>query len=185
VVSTLGVAAFFLLIEVIERRRHPVAEMLAVTAEAFGIEEREEREEEIGIAIPSTMVLLGLAFLGCALLLASLPPLPGFVAKFALFAALVEPVPVPVSAWVLIALLTLSGFVSLIALSRFGIRVFWGAGEDALARVRVLEFAPIVLLLLLCAALTVAAAPVMRYMHATAEALHAPASYVRAVLASP
>lgn len=185
VVSTLGVAAFFLLIEIIERRRHPVADLLAVTAEAFGIEERDEREEEVGIAIPSTMVLIGLAFLGCALLLASLPPLPGFLAKFALFAALVQPVPVPASAWVLIVLLTLSGVASLIALSRFGIRVFWGAEEAALARVRVVEFAPIVLVLLLCGALTVAAEPVMQYMQATAQALHAPGGYLRAVLAPP
>jgi multicomponent K+:H+ antiporter subunit D len=42
--------------------------------------------------------------------------------------------------------------------------------------------APIVLLLSLCAALTIAAAPVLRYLNDAARALHAPSGYVERVL---
>ena len=41
------------------------------------------------------------------------------------------------------------------------------------------------LLLALCLALTVQAGPVMRYMEATAQSLHAPQDYVRSVLPTP
>ena len=105
VASTLGVSAFFLLIELVERGREPGADVLAVTAEAFGERRgrRRSREEEVGVAIPATMALLGLSFVACALLLAGLPPLPGFVAKFALLAALLRPGPGRrPAAWVLL-----------------------------------------------------------------------------------
>ena len=92
-VSTLGSAAFFLLIELVERARTPGADVLAVTAAAFGVgDEETEPEEETGVAIPATMALLGLSFACCALLAAGLPPLPGFLAKFALLAALLAPI---------------------------------------------------------------------------------------------
>ena len=35
--------------------------------------------------------MLGLSFIGCALLLAGLPPLSGFIAKFALLTAALNP----------------------------------------------------------------------------------------------
>ena len=47
VVSTLGIAALFLLIELVQRPR-PGRRLLAVTAEAFGLEAEEEPEEEPG-----------------------------------------------------------------------------------------------------------------------------------------
>jgi len=47
---------------------------------------------------------------------------------------------------------------------------------------QVIEIAPILGLLLLCVVLTVLAGPVMRFIEATAESLHAPATYVPAVL---
>ena len=42
-VSTLGSAAFFLLIELVERARTPGADVLAVTAAAFGVGDEERR----------------------------------------------------------------------------------------------------------------------------------------------
>src|SRR3712207_9526750 len=74
--SVLAIAAFFLLIELIERAREVGADVLAVTREAFGEAEEEEpdEEEEIGLAIPATMAVLGMGFIGCAPLLAGAPP---------------------------------------------------------------------------------------------------------------
>ncbi len=73
--STVAIAAFFMLIELVERGRDPFADMLAVTREAYG-EDEDEDEEEIGIAIPATIAILGVCFMGCALVLAGLPPFP-------------------------------------------------------------------------------------------------------------
>jgi multicomponent K+:H+ antiporter subunit D len=182
VVSTLGSAAFFLLIELVERARPPGADILAVTAAAFGeLDEEAEPEQETGIAIPATMALLGLSFACCALLTAGLPPLPGFVAKFALLAALLEPDPVPGTAWALLGLLSLSGLAAIIAMGRSGVRIFWGPAASP-PRVRLIEMAPVAALLALCFALTVAAGPAMDYLQDTAQTLHAPGAYIERVL---
>jgi multicomponent K+:H+ antiporter subunit D len=128
------------------------------------------------------MALLGLSFACCALLVAGLPPLPGFVAKLALLASVLAPDPIDGPAWTLLALLTLSGLASVIAMGRAGVRIFWASEERAVPRVRVIEMAPIAMLLALCFALTVAAGPAMRYLGAAAHALHAPQSYIDSVL---
>ena len=57
--STLGISAFFLLIELVERGREPGADVLAVTREAYGEDDDVDDEEEVGIAIPATMGMLG------------------------------------------------------------------------------------------------------------------------------
>ena len=187
VASTLGIAAFFLLIELVERSREPGADLIAVTAEAFGLtaDDEQEPKEEVGVVIPAAMALLGIAFACSALVIAGLPPLPGFVAKFALLAALLEADPVPVTAWVLLALVMLSGLAAIIALNRAGMRVFWATPDRSTPRVRVLELAPVALLLALCIALAAAAGPALRYMSEAAHALHAPHRYIEEVLSTP
>jgi multicomponent K+:H+ antiporter subunit D len=183
VASTLGVSAFFLLIELVERGQKPGAAVLAVTAEYFGEAGDEfELEEDVGFAIPATMAVLGVSFGCCALLIAGLPPFPGFIAKFALLAAVLEPDPVPLSGWVLLALLIFSGLAAIISIGRAGIQTFWAAEARVVPRVRVIEMAPILLLLGLCAGLTASAGPAMRYLEATAQGLHAPGGYIAAVL---
>jgi multicomponent K+:H+ antiporter subunit D len=186
VASTLGVAALFLLIELVQRARAPGADVLAVTAEAFGLAEDEAQpEEQAGAPIPATMALLGLSFLCCALLVAGLPPLPGFVAKLALLVALFGPQPAAAPAWTLLAALTLSGIVSVIALGRAGVGIFWTTEERTVPRVRVIEMAPVALLLALCFALTAGAGPAMRYLEDAAQSLHAPRAYIESVLGRP
>lgn len=186
--STLGISAFFLLIELVERGREPGADVLAVTREAYGEEEEIDEEAEVGIAIPATMGMLGLAFIGCALVIAGLPPLSGFIAKFALLTAALSPSgfsqggAVPTASWALLTILILSGFAALIAMTRAGIRAFWIPAERSAARVRVIEMTPIAMLLILCAAQTVQAGPIMRFMYATAQSLHAPKDYIHEVL---
>jgi multicomponent K+:H+ antiporter subunit D len=189
--STLAIGAFFMLGELTERGRAAGADVLAVTMEAYGETDGDDVEEatDVGVAIPATIAMLGLSFAGCALLLAGLPPLSGFVAKFLLLKALLQQPgdqgaggSPDAASWMLMALLLLSGFAAVIAMTRAGIRTFWLPLENALPRVRVVEIAPIVGLLLLCAALTVQAGPMMRFVEATAEGLHAPGDYTRGVL---
>jgi multicomponent K+:H+ antiporter subunit D len=190
--STFAIGAFFLLVELIERGRVRGADVLAVTMEAYGeanFEEKDE-EEEVGIAIPATMAILGMSFVCCALLLAGLPPLSGFVAKLLMLAALFQPTgmhaagALDLTSWALMGLLLLSGLAAVIAMTRAGIRVFWLPLESTVPLVRVIEMAPIVVLLFLCLALTVQAGPAMRFMQATAQSLHAPNEYLHDVLST-
>ncbi|MBR0831269.1 monovalent cation/H+ antiporter subunit D [Bradyrhizobium manausense] len=186
--STLGISAFFLLVELIERGREPGADMIAVTREAYGEEDDADKADEGGMAVVATMGLLGVAFIGCALVIAGLPPLSGFIAKFALLTAVLHPSKihpggaVPVSGWVLLMVLILSGFTTLVAMTRAGIRSFWASPDRIVPRVRVIEMAPVIFLLIMCVAQTVQAGPVLRFMQATAQSLHAPGGYIRDVL---
>ncbi len=183
--STLAISAFFLLIELIERGRIAGADLLAVTAEAYG--EDDQEVEPVGIAIPATMAILGVGFAACVLLLAGLPPLTGFVAKFLMLHAMLGAggEGAGATAWTLLILLLLSGLAVTIALMRAGIRVFWVPVESTVPTVRFLEMVPIVALLVLCVGLTVKAEPVARFMQATAESLHAPQAYVTDVRSAP
>ncbi|MEZ0170655.1 monovalent cation/H+ antiporter subunit D [Microvirga sp. TS319] len=182
--STLAIAAFFLLVELVERMRDPGADVLAVTMEAYG--EDDLFEEEVGVAIPATIALLGGSFIACALLLAGLPPLSGFIAKFAIMAAMLGTEgAIGTQTWVLIGLLIVSGLATLIAMTRTGISTFWARLDDSVPRVRVIEIAPVLCLLALCLGLTIAGGPVMRYLDATTQALREPQSYVSGVLSRP
>jgi multicomponent K+:H+ antiporter subunit D len=177
--STLGLGAFFLLIELVERSRDPVAQLLAVTAEAFGEEEEDPfgEEDEVGVAVPGIMALLGLGFLCCAVLLAGLPPLSGFVAKFAMLSLLLG-ADDSWASWALVGVVIASGLLTVLAMAREGVRSFWVSGHATLPRVRVAEIAPIVLLVGLCVVLTVQAGPVMDYLQATAASLESADGYI-------
>jgi multicomponent K+:H+ antiporter subunit D len=185
--STLAIAAFFLLIELIERLRDPAADVLAVTMEAYGGGEDEGPQGEIGVAIPATVALLGGSFICCAVLLAGLPPLSGFLAKFGLMSAMLKmnDSVVQASTWVLLGLLTVSGLATLIAMTRSGISSFWARMDDSVPWVRIIEMTPVLTLLLLCLALTIGGGPAMRYMESTTQSLLSPSDYAAKVLASP
>ena len=191
--STLTIAALFMLIELVERAQEPAADLLTVTMEAYGDEMDDEESEvneveEVGVAMPGALAILGVCF-GClALLLAGLPPLSGFIAKFALLTAMMNvgglgsAAGISGATWVLVALVILSGLGALVALMRIGIRTFWAPLEVIVPRVLVVEIAPIVLLIALCLVLTVQGGAMIRYTEAAAQSLHAPASYIGGVL---
>ena len=186
IISTLAVGAFLLLIELINRIRTPSAAMLALTMEAFAVEDAPE--EPVGVSIPGALAFLGLAFLGCALIIAGLPPLSGFVAKFGMFHALLNPAAgeaLRTATWVLLALVVLSGLAGIISLMRFGVRTFWAGGNVSPPRLQLSEAAPVSLLLLVCVLLTVQAGPAIDYLNRSAAALHQPEAYVERVLSEP
>ena len=189
--STLTIGAFFLLAELIERGQNPGADLIAVTAETLGADPDEDAETEGGTGFPGTVAILGICFVGCALLLIGLPPLSGFVAKLALLAALFAPAGdgasagIPLANWTFIGLLLLSGMAALLTLSRVGIRAFWAPVDAVVPRVLAIEVGPVILLLLLTLGLALKGGPVMRYMEETARAVHTPSFYIEEVLTAP
>jgi len=189
--STLTICAFFLLIELVERARDAGADVLAVTMEAYGDVDENEAEKQGGVAVPGTMAVLGLCFCACAILLSGLPPLSGFLAKFAMLHGLFNPAsfggdaPVSGAEWAYTALLILSGLAAMIAMNRVGIRTFWTSIEGTIPRVFLIEITPVLLLLTACVFLSFQAGPVMRYMDATAKSLGEPQNYIGRVMSAP
>lgn len=183
--STLTISAFFMLIELVERGQDAGANVLAVTMEAYGDGEEADIEDGDGTAMPGTMAILGICFAACGILLAGLPPLSGFISKFAMLSAMmgtgsIGTTPDP-AVWALIVLVILSGLAALISMTRNGIRTFWGSIEGAVPRVLVVELVPVMLLLSLTLALTILAGPAMTYMDTTIRTLSNPDAYVDAV----
>ena len=199
--SVLTTCAFFLLTGMTDRTRvaaeEPESAPNATAVEyptpayvAFGVREPQpyDTSEEVGAAIPAAMAFLGLMFVCCVLLVAGLPPLPSFVAKLALLSAALDSAPagqVPRQTWLLIGGILGTGFAQLIALTRIGIRLFWGSGVRRTPRLRVLEAAPVAVLVLLSLALSAMSGSAMRFFEAAARSLHAPEVYTRIVLSKP
>ena len=184
--STLAISALFLLIEPMSREDGGIAALLALTADAYGLDEREEdRQPEVGLAIPGTLTVLGLSFGACVIALAGLPPLSGFVGKVGILQGLLaEGSATPALSWAFVVLLILSGFATLAGLVRVGIQTFW-ATEGEPPRVLALEIAPVVALIALLVVLTVKADVTMGYMRDTAEAMLQPSIYAEGVLGAP
>jgi multicomponent K+:H+ antiporter subunit D len=162
--------------------------MLSVSYEAFGVRDTidpHDTEDEVGVAIPAAMAFMGLAFVCCVLLVAGLPPLAGFLAKFALLSALFGTdglTNLSGEAWALLGALLATGLAGVISLTRIGVRLFWTISERTTPRLRLVEAGPVAFLLVLCVGLTFAARPVMTYLESAAGTLHDSQSYIHAVL---
>jgi multicomponent K+:H+ antiporter subunit D len=143
-------------------------------------------EAPVGRAIPGTMAFLGLSFTACALLVAGLPPLSGFLAKFAMLAAVLDVSSPTMTAagWTFFTFAIVSGLAATVVLSRAGIRYFWAPQGRGLPTVRWVEGLPVGALLLVALALTVFAQPVTLYTRAAAAALFSPSPYVEAILSA-
>ncbi|MDY0975891.1 monovalent cation/H+ antiporter subunit D [Massilia sp. CFBP9012] len=189
--STIAVAAFLLLIELIDRIRTPRSAMLALTMEAFAVEDAPD--EPTGRGVPAAMAFLSLAFAACALMIAGLPPLSGFVAKFSMFHALLNPqvdavsgvATISTSGWVLMTLIILSGLIAVISMMRFGVRTFWASGATEPPKVHRSEVAPILFLLALSVLMTVQANPLFGYLARASDDIHRPGNYIGRVLSEP
>ena len=185
--STLAIAAFVLLIELFDRIRTPGAAMLALTMEAFAVEDAPA--EPKGRGVPAAMAFLSLAFLACALIIAGLPPLSGFVAKFGMFHALINPgpgvAPIGATGWTLIALVFGSGLIAIVSLMRFGVRTFWASEVLAPPALHPSEALPVAGLLLASVLMTVQAQPLFAYLARASADIHRPALYIDAVRSAP
>jgi multicomponent K+:H+ antiporter subunit D len=192
--ATLAVSALFLLVEVIERLGADGQPKLQNGNVSPGEDTNLDDDEAplVGRVFPVSLALLGLGFMSCTLLVAGLPPLSGFIAKFSLLSALLGsegPVGdvsagVASARWVIFGLLLLSGLAATGSLTRAGIRHFWSTGGRFAPHVEGVEAVAVLTLLFCCGLLTVFAEPVMRYTSATAAGLHAPSAYIEAVLST-
>jgi len=185
--ATLAVSVLFLLVELIERigkEGRPVLDDVDVSDEDTNLDD--QQVPLIGRAFPVSVALLSLAFMACALLVAGLPPLSGFVAKLALLtAALGRGGDVPATGWIVVGLLLLSGFAATFSLARAGIRHLWARGNLSAPQVRGAEAGAVATLLATSVLLTVFAEPVMRYTRATAAGVHAQLQYIETVRSTP
>lgn len=193
--SVLATSAFFMLNGLAQRTRTLRMREAADTAPlpdvayvGFGIQpgtaDPLSPKDEVGIAIPATMAFLGLAFVCCVLLVAGLPPLSGFLAKFALlYTAIGQNPGVGTSwhTWAFCAAVLAISVTTTIACTRAGMRLFWSVRGRTTPRLRIIEAAPTAFLILLCVALTAAAGPVMTYLDSAARSLHSPEIYIRVV----
>src|SRR5574337_1102988 len=154
--STLAVSALFLLADLIDRWRNDGATLAPyemddvapfLTAELIptaGLNLDDDEEVLVGRVIPAAAAFLGLAYLMCTLVIAGLPPLSGFIGKFAMLTALVNPLGLGSSAgtqpgvagWTLLALMIGTGLLALMALTRTGIRHFWASHDRPVPQLR-------------------------------------------------
>ncbi len=187
--STLALAAFYLIVELVERREADAH--LPATGEPVFDDEytgaiEDEGESEVGVAIPATLALLGGGFVFCVLVIAGLPPLSGFIAKFAIIDGLLgleTAIAPPV--WGLIALIIASGLATVIATTRAGIDLIWTPSDKPQPVLRIAEAVPVGILLAACLGLTIFAGPAMRYMERTGQSLDDRQGYIDSVLGAP
>jgi len=192
--STLAGCALFLLVELLERTRQIEVgpQHLDDGRQALpsfqdiepppGINLDDDRVALTGRPIPAALVILGLAFAALALVTAGLPPLSGFIGKLAMLTALLE-LGTP-TAWMLFALLLLSGLCGAVGLMRIGVRHFWITQDRPSPHLSIIETLPIAALLAGIMLMVGFAEPLMREAQATAESLQTPRLYIDAVMST-
>jgi len=180
--SALAVAAFMLLLELTDQLYSPQSIQRAAVLQSLNDEEAQE--ETPGVVIPAAMAFLGLSFIGCSLVVAGVPPLSGFVAKFGIILGLL-------SLWedistlntvVFIVMLLLSGAFAIVAFMRLGVRAFWSSSKSPAPKLPWSAASPIMLLLTLCAGMAILAGPVQGYMNRASADLGGEQNYINAVL---
>jgi len=137
----------------------------------------------VGRQIPASLALLAVAFLLCALVVAGMPPLSGFVGKLAMLHAIAgsgASLP-PLPAWLLFALLVVSSLTGGIALLRAFSAHFWAASARGPVSLRLAEALPVAFLLAGCVGIAAAGDRVLAFTGDVAASLHAPGRYVDTV----
>jgi multicomponent K+:H+ antiporter subunit D len=182
--STLAVSALFLLVEPM-RRIGGEAELITDMAADDYDDPDDDPRPEVVLAFPGTVSILGAAFMVTMIAAAGLPPLSGFIGKLGMVQGLLDESGRTGWVWVFIAILFLSGFATLLATLRIGIRTFWGSDTTDPPRILALEFSPIVFLLALVVVLSIKGQVTLGYMADTTDALKHPMIYSQGVLGAP
>ncbi|MCK9488806.1 MAG: monovalent cation/H+ antiporter subunit D [Xanthomonadales bacterium] len=163
--SVFAVAAMFLIVELVRQNR--------VT-------------DRMNVQLPMTdRAIAGSLYLIAAISVIGLPPLAGFIGKLTLLAGTPE-------GWIgwTYGTILLASFLMLVALTRAGSKLFWQVAPDLdeadrpaprKRRGRRRELSAIMLLLGYGVAMTIFAAPVMRYTLAAGEQLVTPQNYIQVV----
>lgn len=192
--ATIAVSALFLIVELIERIGHDgqprLQDVDVIPGEDTNLDDAQL--PLIGRAFPVSLALLGLAFMACALLVAGLPPLSGFIAKLSLLTGVLDSeggvhaigADVSVAGWIFLGLLLLSGLAATTSLARAGIRHLWATGLRSAPRVKGVEAVAVLALISSCVLLTIFAEPAIRYTNATAAGIHAPRRYIDTVFST-
>jgi len=186
-ISTLSIGAFFLLIELLNRVRGTNAAVLAepVFTDEYQdpFEDGEFDEAQGVVVIPAAVALLSGGFLICAILLAGLPPMAGFIGKFAMMTGtLAEKGADSRSAWIFVGFLAFSSLATMVAIVRIGIEALWVPKDEPTPRVAPVEFISIAGLLAVCIVMTVMSGWVMDRMDTMAIFLYDVTHYIHAVL---
>jgi multicomponent K+:H+ antiporter subunit D len=191
VASALASSASFLLVDLIARWQAGLtiveeAPFLTPTLEANEVNLDDEEAPLVGRPFPASTALLGMAYLGSVLLIAGLPPQPTFIGKLGMLSSSVARGAdvVAVRSWGFVTVVLGSGLLMLIALTRTGVRTFWSSPPRETPRVRAEEGMPVLVLLMLCGGLTVAAGPAMEVARAAAHSLYQRDEYIDAVRGS-
>ena len=178
--ATLGVSALFLLVELVERIGTSREQQFHDVVPSEDTNLDDAQMPLVGRVFPVSIALLGVAFMTCALLVAGLPPLSGFLAKLGLLQAITDEM--TTASWLMLALLLLSGFATMITRARAGIRALWATGRRTAPEVKGAEVVAVTGLLGACVVLTIFAEPVTRYLRDTAAGLHETHTYIRDVM---
>lgn len=196
VASSLGVAILFLLADLVERAREkgtgatldegttePPPLVAGEHGHVPGVNLDDEEAALIGRPVPVALAFLGASFLACVVLIAGLPPLAGFVAKFAILATIVGEGAHGISTqgWAVAVVLVGSSFVALAVLARCAVRYLWSPQGRPPPQLAVIECLPIAALLGVLIAMTVAAGPVLRYTGQAAAGLFDASGYTQAI----
>jgi multicomponent K+:H+ antiporter subunit D len=133
-------------------------------------------------AMPQSGLISALYFAG-AIAMAGMPPLSGFIGKLLILDATRDMADV----WLIWGVVLATSLVAVLGFAQAGSAVFWkldatGEAAEPPAPQPALPLVAAFGLLAGIAALSVLAAPVMRYIEATAAQMHAPAGYIAAVL---
>jgi multicomponent K+:H+ antiporter subunit D len=160
--STLAIAAFFLLVELIAAQRGDAGDTL-----------------EPGQPMAQS-ALLGALFLVAGMTAVGMPPFSGFLGKLMVLQAARE---TAAGAWIWIALLG-TGLAALVSVARAGSAVFWRVlpGLPTGATARPVALAPAVALAATGVAMVAFAAPLKSFTDAAAAQILDRSAYVKAVL---
>jgi multicomponent K+:H+ antiporter subunit D len=182
VVSTLGAAALFLVGGLMSGERgEDFQDAGQLEDDDPAGEGAFTEEDERAVVIAAPVGILSAAFLAISLLVAGLPPLPGFLAKVSMLAPLLSEAGAP-QGMLMVVLLVASSLFLLIVLMRAGIQIWWVESGRLPPTIRLAEIAPLGGLLLLLLALTIFVQGPFAFISRAAVQLHHPAGYVQAVL---